>query len=442
MKNKFSEYYYLSEAQQKQIIESNSDDTLYVFDTNVFLSIYDASEKTAEITLKMLEVVANHSWMPYQVGMEFHRNRITKLDNRTSVIKKNISQLKTNTDEIRRIFKHEMLFDKQMDTEINTLVKNLFDKGNAILIEKLNEAQEWVEKEECLTRIEHIYNDDKIGNPLSKNQYEALVKDIDTQWAKQKGLGYKDKVKEKKDEHFEIYPGNFMFCNAYGDPVVIEEIRNEVARRNREQSTIKNVVFVSNDQKTDFITKLAKDQNVPQLYLQRYMCSATENYPTPLKHFIQVTLQEFIKHLNKNSINIPELELVDVVNELEELDDQKQFIEIFEPEDFKLKRIQLEQGVQKAVHEMKLDMAKQLLIKLGRVKEIHAMHNPLKDFKKTAYEYTQRNREDLHWEEIEEALDTYKHWLESFGYLNVEDVCNQHLLMAQQKYLRLISPEA
>ena len=89
MKNKFSEYYYLSEAQQKQIIESNSDDTLYVFDTNVFLSIYDASEKTAEITLKMLEVVANHSWMPYQVGMEFHRNRITKLDNRTSVIKKN-----------------------------------------------------------------------------------------------------------------------------------------------------------------------------------------------------------------------------------------------------------------------------------------------------------------------------------------------------------------
>ena len=126
-----------------------------------------------------------------------------------------------------------------------------------------------------------------------------MVKNIDTQWARQKGLGYKDKGKENKDEHFEIYPGNFMFCNAYGDPVVIEEIRNEVARRNREQSTIKNVVFVSNDQKTDFITKLAKDQNAPQLYLQRYMCLATENYPTPLKHFIQVTLQEFIKHLNK-----------------------------------------------------------------------------------------------------------------------------------------------
>ena len=56
MKNKFSEYYYLSEEQLKAIIENNSDNTLYVFDTNVFLSLYDATKTTAEITLKTLDV--------------------------------------------------------------------------------------------------------------------------------------------------------------------------------------------------------------------------------------------------------------------------------------------------------------------------------------------------------------------------------------------------
>ena len=56
MKNKFFEYYYLSSEQQAQIIQNNGKDTLYVFDTNVFLSLYDATITTAEITLKALDV--------------------------------------------------------------------------------------------------------------------------------------------------------------------------------------------------------------------------------------------------------------------------------------------------------------------------------------------------------------------------------------------------
>ena len=94
MKNKFFEYYYLSPEQQEQIIRNNGKDTLYVFDTNVFLSLYDATKATAEITLKALEYVARNSWMPYQVGFEFHRNRKKKFDGRASAIKDGVAGLK------------------------------------------------------------------------------------------------------------------------------------------------------------------------------------------------------------------------------------------------------------------------------------------------------------------------------------------------------------
>ena len=171
MKNKFFEYYYLSSEQQGQIIQNNGKDTLYVFDTNVFLSLYDATKTTAEITLKALEYVARNSWMPYQVGFEFHRNRKKKFDGRTSVIKDGVAGLKTQIDKIRATFKSELLFDNELNPDLKAILEELSSKGNELLEHKLAEAKELINNDSYLTRLENIYNNDKIGEPLNKKGY-------------------------------------------------------------------------------------------------------------------------------------------------------------------------------------------------------------------------------------------------------------------------------
>ena len=435
MKNKFSEYYYLSEEQQRAIIENNGDDTLYVFDTNVFLSIYEASKETAETTLEILEFVANHSWMPYQVGLEFHRNRIDKFKKRRLIISDSKKGLVTNTDEIRKIFKNEVLFDDQLDSNIKDLVDALCKKGEALLKDQLSEAEARERNDEYLARIENIYSDEKIGNPLNRQQYEVLQKTMDKQWEKKKGLGNKD-FGTKKDQ-FEIYPGNFMFCNAYGDPVIIEEIKNEVARRNLTEATLKNVVFVSNDQKSDFITELANGQKAPQQYLQRYMCEVGENYTVPLKQFIQVTLTEFIKHMKGKIDRLSETQIADAANEIEDLVVKNAATTNFESDEFKEKIKHIGKAAAKYINEMRMNNAQEEVCKFVRMKEIHKLNDLSKPFQQVIQEYTNANRH-WDWEEVSQSLQTYERWLDKYSYNEIETRIDEALSKAQQEYFDTI----
>ena len=436
MKNKFSEYYYLSEEQLKAIIENNSDNTLYVFDTNAFLSIYDVSKETAETTLEIFEFVGNHSWMPYQVGLEFHRNRINKFKKRRTIIADSKSDMATSTSEIRRIFKDEVLFDKQLDPEIKSLVEKLCKKGEALLADKLTEAEDREKNDVYLSRIENIYSEDKIGNPLNKQQYEVLQKTMDKQWEKKKGLGSKD-YDDKKNQ-FEIYPGNFVFCNAYGDPVIIEEIRNEVSRRNQNQPILENVVFVSNDQKSDFITELANGQNAPQFYLQRYMCEESENYAVPLKQFVQVTLEEFVNHMIGKIPSRSETQITEAAKEIGVLAEKDDFITSVESNEFMGKRKLSKDAFLSMLLEMKIANSSNLMLSLKKMKEIHDLHNPNIPFEQTALIFSKRN-ENMHWEEIEQILERYESRLMKYGYENVRTIIEEELINAQGEYAVLLA---
>ena len=84
MKTLFAEYYRLSDECIKEIWEESS----IVFDTNVLLNLYRYNEDTCREFIKVIKFYKERLWIPYQVGLEFHRRR-------EDIIRRNAAAYKT-----------------------------------------------------------------------------------------------------------------------------------------------------------------------------------------------------------------------------------------------------------------------------------------------------------------------------------------------------------
>ena len=71
MKNTFYEFYKLS----KKRINEIWDNGLLIVDTNVLLDLYRLSPDSRKDLMKSIDHFKDRVWIPYQVGLEFHRNR-------------------------------------------------------------------------------------------------------------------------------------------------------------------------------------------------------------------------------------------------------------------------------------------------------------------------------------------------------------------------------
>lgn len=72
MKTVFPEFYKYDQEEFKDIFN----ECYFVIDTNVLLNLYRYSEATADELLEILEGISDRLWMPYQVGVEYHFNRV------------------------------------------------------------------------------------------------------------------------------------------------------------------------------------------------------------------------------------------------------------------------------------------------------------------------------------------------------------------------------
>ena len=92
MKTVFREFYNAKFSDWDEILEHPK--TLYVFDTNVLLSLYETHTNTTEMLLKSIELIKGQTWMPYQIGLEFQHNRLSTLNKSNDAISEKIKKVK------------------------------------------------------------------------------------------------------------------------------------------------------------------------------------------------------------------------------------------------------------------------------------------------------------------------------------------------------------
>ncbi len=245
MKEFFRCFYRLEESEYDSLWEN----AIFIFDANVLLNLYRYKEKTRNELLDIIDKLKDRLWIPHQVGLEFHRNRIAVINDQNKkfsevkkIIKDHISEIENGFNKIQ-ISKRHASIDA---TDVISSFKNIRDD----FFSKLNELEKGSIKfnsnDEIRDRLEDAIQENIGPQPESQKYLDDLYKEGDQRFSSKIPPGYKDDSKGDKEFTF----SGLKYKNKYGDLIVWKQIIAYARDRN-----VKNVIFIIDDNKDDWWLK-------------------------------------------------------------------------------------------------------------------------------------------------------------------------------------------
>lgn len=220
----------------------------FVFDANVLLNMYSYPESVREVFFSVLEKVIDRSWIPYQVALEFHRNRTgrikqsnKKIEQLLDLVKKTGSDLQTELNKIE--FEKRNTGIDDIDERLAAVHKSHQSLSDAIQ-KACNKLPVVTLDESIGLRIADLF-EGKVGVPPgSQEALSEIVKDGDNRYARKIPPGFED---AKKGGEFR--DGDISYQDKFGDLILWRQLINHI---NSPDVDLESVIFVTGDGKADW----------------------------------------------------------------------------------------------------------------------------------------------------------------------------------------------
>ncbi len=254
------------------------DNCTFIFDTSVLLNLYRFNDETKEIFLDVIEKIGERKWIPYQVGYEYHNNRINvikEINDKAEELKAGVEKDIANIEN-----KLKTLFERTKDVkkDRNNTLEKLEDAKKVINRSISNSCKKAKEKFDKLNSNDDIKDKitelfyKKIGKQYSEEDLKKLYETAAERFEKKVPPGYKDIGKD----------GNAK----YSDYIIWKEILDYAKAHD------KCVVFVTADEKEDWwLINNGKKCCSPQL--------KKEFYDNVNKEFHMYTPERFLEEAKK-----------------------------------------------------------------------------------------------------------------------------------------------
>ena len=290
MKNLFFEYYNPTDEQIKEIWTNG----IIIFDTNVLINLYRYTEKTRNDFFEVLEQYKDRLWIPYQVALEYQRNRISVISKLDVAYDQIASRINRELDKFITALKLDD-FKRHPYIDINSIVNHLQTCAN-ILIENLREKNtdtpDYLQKDEILEIITNIF-DNKVGADFTEDELKNIYIEGKTRYQTKTPPGYCDE-KEKKE---------FGDRRLYGDLIVWKQIIHEAKKIG------KDILLVTDDLKEDWWKKEGGKTIGPRNELIKEFHNETQ------KNIIIYNADRFLKYAQENmSVEIEKETIEEVKN--------------------------------------------------------------------------------------------------------------------------------
>lgn len=257
MKNTFKGFHSVENSVLKKLW--NDEKTLFVFDANVLLNLYGYAIQTRDDFFRILQAVDGRLWIPYQVGLEYQRRRLSIIKNEKGVF----NDIENNLDKIQNIFKGDFeqlalkrrfpkLFEntEKLEKEINKSISN-YKKSVAYW----NSEQPCVRSHDSIRDKINEHFSNKVGNkPENQEWLEDLYNDGAERFKKNIPPGFKDSDKGKNDGQTHFFYDGLNYERQYGDLILWKQI---IAKSQDEN--IQNVIFITDDAKDDWWYKISSN---------------------------------------------------------------------------------------------------------------------------------------------------------------------------------------
>lgn len=248
MKKEFIEFY--AEKLNFRELDNN---TIVVFDANTLLHIYRYSKEATSSLMKSMKSVKNNIWLPYQIALEFHRNRQTVkwevIEKKKTIINKANIELNDYYGKVIEIMKEYKIrsidsikISEEIEKDLRKDFDDFFEKS---VKEKLNSYLNVIDSETDILDDVLALFEGKVGKPFSKERLGEIVKEGQIRYKNKIPPGYKDDT-EKKGHIF--HGKDYEVESKYGDLIYWKEIIEHA-----KDKKLEHVIIVSDDMKEDWI---------------------------------------------------------------------------------------------------------------------------------------------------------------------------------------------
>lgn len=230
MRSKYPGWYTRSPEELERIWER----AIFVPDTNVLLHCLRHAAPVRDELLRVFTALQESLWIPYQVGLEFHRNRLGVEVDAEEAYKGLCQEYETAFKQacecLKKLRAHPVI---NVATELMNLKKFMDDFRDRMT--KARERHPHKAIAEAVARLSELL-EGRVGDPWPPNRLNDLKKDGEERYANKVPPGYRD-AKAKKDL------GELV---KYGDLIIWTDMMEKA------KATARPVVFISDDAKEDW----------------------------------------------------------------------------------------------------------------------------------------------------------------------------------------------
>ncbi|WP_440064986.1 PIN-like domain-containing protein [Pseudomonas syringae] len=233
-----------------------SDDTIFIFDTNVLLNLYGFEEQTREDFFSMVDRLGNRIFVPYHVGLEYNLQRLSVIRNEKKTFRELNSVTETLQKKLVKDLDNLRLKEKfpevsRLSQELTTDIQLAIAKFNSS-IEPWDKKQPDVRSEDNILNLIDKFSDGRIGNPPADQKWlDDLYTEGADRYVNKIPPGFLDTSKDSDNQEPTFRHNNLTYQRKYGDLIIWKQILDEAAR-----ASVKNVYFITDDAKDDWWAKI------------------------------------------------------------------------------------------------------------------------------------------------------------------------------------------
>jgi hypothetical protein len=257
MKDVFKGYYSVEESVLKELWANEK--TLFVFDTNVLLNLYGYAKQTRGDFFNILQAVNEKLWIPYHVGLEYQRRRLSIIKNEKTVF----NDIEINLGKIQKIFKgdFEKLALKRRFPKLFENTEKLEKEINKSILNYKKSVQHWDSEQPCVRshdeirdRLNSFFNTNIGDKPESQEWLDELYKDGEERFKKKVPPGFKDAGKANANDDTHFHNDGLYYERQYGDLILWNQLIDKA-----KSESVENVIFITDDAKEDWWYKISSN---------------------------------------------------------------------------------------------------------------------------------------------------------------------------------------
>jgi predicted nucleic acid-binding protein len=298
MKQQFAGFYGPSEQEIDSAYKDKN--TLFIFDTNILLSLYRCEESTRLQFLEVWRNLKDQVWIPFNVCLEYQRNRLGVINSSRNSLKSISKVLNNGIDTVFLDFeksgpiRETLSRYSNLRTELGELKDSLSKIVSEFTLNSLESRRKNIDFINSHDEIRDLIDEltaGCIGEEPDQDFIDKVNKEGATRYKYLTGPGFAD-AKEKQNDRFSF--NGINFDAQYGDLYIWKQI----VQKAKDQQ-YKNIIYVTNDEKEDFVYKINGKIRGPSESLVTEI-KKESNIDVFLLNQIDSFLHHAVKSLNAN----------------------------------------------------------------------------------------------------------------------------------------------